>query len=240
MNTQDSSLKDKVLARIEQGEVRMHSRLYFIVQIVAIAVLSVFALAVSAFLINFILFAVYTGGHDSLLGFGTRGLFIFLLIFPWKWLAIDVVLLGLVAVLIRRFRFGYSRSLLFLSFGIIFIAVVLGITLERGTTINDDLLERADHDALPAPLGTFYQSVRAQPPHDEGVFRGIVTVVATTTFSMKHDDLDHDADDTTYVVIPPMGFDLGTISLGDHLYVAGTPTPEGIQAYGIQELESRK
>ena len=116
------------------------------------------------------------------------------------------------------------------------VAVVAGVAVERGTPLNAFLLDDADHDRLPAPIGSLYEDVHGGAPHDRGVFRGIVDTVSTTTFVMQHDDFDHDGDDGSFTVIIPTGFDASTLAPGERVYVAGTPTPEGIQAYGIQVL----
>jgi len=230
------TLRDKILTRIQRGELRMRPKSYFVLQAGVILALSVLVLLVSTFLANFISFTLRVGGHDSLLWFGPRGLASFLIVFPWGWLALDLALAVLAVLLVRRFRFGYRNPILSTAAALAIGALAIGIALDRGTPFNDDLLRSADNDALPSPLGEFYEMAHAGPPHDAGIFRGIVSAIGTSTITLVHDDFDHDRDDGAFVVIPPQGFDFNAVSVGDDLYIAGTPTPDGISAYGIREL----
>jgi len=229
-------LKDTVLARIRAGEVHMRPRIYFILEAAGLLILAALVVAITAFLVNYLVFALDVEGHGSLLTFGPRGIGTFLVVFPWGWLILDLVLIVLTTLLVRRFRFGYRRSFLYIAGALCVIAIIAGVVVERGTSLNAFLLDDADHDRLPAPIGSLYEDVHGGAPHDRGVFRGIVDTVSTTTFSMHHDDFDHDGDDGSFTVIVPAGFDVSTLTPGERVYVAGTPTPEGIDAYGIQVI----
>ncbi|HVW71896.1 MAG TPA: hypothetical protein VHB93_01960 [Candidatus Paceibacterota bacterium] len=230
------TIKDAVLSRIQSGEVAMRSRGYFVLQTIGLAVLAALVVAITTFIINFVLFVIDVEGHGSLLTFGPRGIETFLLIFPWGWFVLDVVLVVATTLLIRRFRFGYRRSFLYVA-GILFVlALVAGVALDRGTGLNALLLDDADHDRLPPPIGSLYQGVHNGAPHDQGVFRGVVDTVSTTSFTMRHDDFDRDEDDGSFTVLLPDGFDASGIAPGARVYVAGNRVPGAIAAYGVQVL----
>ena len=241
MNTKSpSTLRTAVLERIARGDVRMHSRLYFALQLAIVILLGMLILGISVFLANFISFSMRIAGHDALLGFGARGVKTFLAIFPWGWLTADIILIALGSFLIRRFPFGYRRPVLFVAGGLLILALGFGVALDRATPLNEHLLRGADDDRLVPPFNTLYQGVHTPPPHDRGIFHGIVHSVGTSTFTISHDDFDHDNDDGLFLVLPPDGFSLANVSVGERVYIAGTPTPYGIEAYGIEELPSEE
>lgn len=236
MTNEKPDITASVLARIKGGGVSMRPRIYFILEAAGLAALALMITGITAFLANFMLFALDVEGHGSLLAFGARGLGTFVFVFPWGWLLLDLALIVLITVLVRRFRFGYRRSVLYVAALLLLAALLAGAVLERGTSLNAFLLDDADHDRLPAPIGNLYEGIHDGPPHELGVYRGIVDVVATSSFTMSHDDFDHDGDDGTLTVWLPEGFDDSQLSVGDRVYVAGTRTSEGVAAYGVRVL----
>src|SRR5437773_112715 len=102
-----SNLKEQLLRDIRSGEVAMRPRYFFMLKIAALASVAAGVLAVSIFILNFILFGLRINHHEELLGFGTQGFLAFLRFFPWYLLILDVALITLLEFLLRRFKFGY-------------------------------------------------------------------------------------------------------------------------------------
>lgn len=227
--------KESVLAAIRGQKIAMRSKLSFTFETFLAVFAAIVMLVVTVALVNFILFSLRVNGHESLLSFGGRGILTFLFVFPWPLLVLDILLAFFLEHLLRRFRFGYRSPVLYLLLGIVAIAICMGLLLDRGTPFNDALLNRADHGELPAPFGELYEHIRAPAPHAQGVFRGIVTSVGTSTFVMYYDDQD-DASSSEHTVIPPPGFDVSLLSPGDHVYVAGDEGDEVVHAFGIKAL----
>ena len=136
----------------------MRPRLYFVLQVAALLALAFLALGISVFIINFILFSVRLNRIDTLLGFGPRGWGAFVRFFPWTLLLADVGLIALLEWLLRRFRFGSKIPVLYLLGGLLFVTILTGAVLDRGTPFNDDLFKiRA---GLPAPFRLIYIQAR--------------------------------------------------------------------------------
>jgi len=235
-NPHQESAKDAVLAQIREKKVSMRPKVYFTLKAALILIVAGIILLVSVGIVNFIAFSLRLNGHESLLAFGPRGVLAFLAIFPWPLVVIDALLVVLLEELLRRFRFTYRSPMLYLILAILAVALSVGITLDRATPLNDDLLQSADHDHLPPPLEALYEGARAPAPHDHGIFRGTVIDIATSTFTMKHDDHDADADDGTYVVMPPSGIPPSDFQIGERLYVAGDTDQNIVHAYGVGQL----
>lgn len=235
-NPEHSNMKDAVLAQIREQKVSMRPKLYFTLKAVAVLVVAGVILLVTVGIFNYISFSERVNGHESLLMFGPRGILLFLAIFPWPLLILDILLVVLLESLLRRFQFAYRRPVLYLILLFAVGAFALGVVLDRATHFNDDLLQRIDHKQLPPPLGFLYVDARRPAPHDRGIFRGTIVNVATSTFTLIHDDYDKDQDDGTYEILPPPETPLQNFSLGERLYVAGTVENGIVHAYGIEVL----
>src|ERR1041385_3285643 len=157
MHDQFKSIREAVLAKIKKEQVTPHPRAYFVLQIIALAAVSLAVLGISVFLCNFIFFAIRISGSRELLGFGNRGLAIFFHVFPWWLLVLDIGLIVLLEGLLRRFRFGYRSPILYLLFALLVITISTGYTLDRATLFNDFLHDRAHEHRLPGPLNFLYE-----------------------------------------------------------------------------------
>lgn len=151
-------LKDRILAEIRSGQVAMRPRAYFVLQVIALIVVALAALAVSVFLFNFIVFSIRLNRVDTLLGVGPRGWFAFLTFFPWSQLALDVLLVLVLEWLVRKFSWGYKVPTLYLLAGLLALTFVTGAFIDRATPFNDDLWQ--GRRGLPPPLQIIYVGAR--------------------------------------------------------------------------------
>lgn len=233
MNDQNlqQEIKDKVLERIKSGKAHMHPRAYFVAQIIVTAGVAVLALALSAFVLSFIIFSIHESGEQFLLGFGGRGVATFLMLFPWFSLIIDLAILFLLEWLLQGFKFGYRVSLLSVFFGVFILSALLAVVVDL-TPIHQMLLDSADKGDLPV-VGGLYESIRDS--HDsQGVFRGTITSLQGSEITITHNDGDHDADDGIRTVVLPQN--APPLQVGDRVYVYGSGSGGQIQAYGVELL----
>jgi len=152
------NLKEKILSDIRSGQVHMRPRFYFVLQVAALALLAFVVLVISVFIFNFILFSIRINHVDTLLGFGPRGWGAFIQFFPWTWLLVDILLIAVLEWLLRTFRFGTKIPALYLLGALVAVTLVAGLAIDKGTPLNDDLLQR--HAGLPPPFGDLYSHVR--------------------------------------------------------------------------------
>lgn len=248
MNNQESnnSIRQAVLEKIQSGKVRKFPRAYFMFRVLATLVISVLLLLISTFVLSFILFSFEESGELFLLGFGTQGILVFLILFPWMLFILDILLLLVLEWLIQGFKFGYRIPLLYIFLGIFGASLLFGALLNI-TPIHSDLLQDADRNQLPV-FGGAYEHI-FDHHEDLGVCRGIVMSVDQSTstnavlqsFVMQHNDRDHDSDDGEYVVTPAPGTTLPPVIVGDRVLVFGHPVPgpggnEYVEAQGVQIL----
>lgn len=237
MNT-SNNIKDRVLEQIHAGRVHMHSRAYFIARLLAIVGTAVVAFLVAIFFASFVMFALNESGDVSLLTFGPRGLSVFFSLVPWVTIGFVIALLIFLEFLLRSFKFGYSIPILRV-FTAVSAFAIMASALVFASPLHSRLLGIADNDALPV-IGELYKVTHVSRK-EQGVFRGVVTSLASSSFTIAHDDIDRDADDGVWTVASPSGLSAGGApKVGDKVYIAGDVEDNVIHAYGIQKLHAKK
>ncbi|HEV3245376.1 MAG TPA: hypothetical protein VG102_03385 [Candidatus Paceibacterota bacterium] len=234
MNEHDlhNRIQQNVLERLKRG-VPMRSRAYFIVRLTVLAITSLLVLALTAYVLSFIVFSLHESGEQLLLGFGLRGVQTFLILFPWLPAIVDVLLIVFLDWLLQGFAFGYRVPLLVLFCVTLAASGVIAAVI-NGTAFNGHLLDLADRGDLPI-LGQAYENIRGSH-RDAGVFRGTITMIDGDQVTITHDDQDHDADDGTQNIVLPPGYATSSLSIGERVFVLGTPTGPVVQADGMEEM----
>src|SRR6185369_5791914 len=99
-----NNLKSTILEKIKKGEVEMTPKSRFVFKVVLLISLAVLIFITTVFLVSYTVFSVIVSGHLLLLGFGWKGLLTFMLLFPWTTFCIDIVLVFVLDLLLRRFK----------------------------------------------------------------------------------------------------------------------------------------
>lgn len=231
MDTNNPSLKERLIAEIKSGKVRMTPRILYVTQVVALAATALAILITTVFVVNFIFFSMRVAASESLLGFGFSGLFTFLYFFPWPLAVLDVLLVLLFQWLARQFKFGYSVPVLFIVGGIVVGAFFVGLLLDRGTGVNDALFRGRAH--LPPPLRGLYQGM--ERPHPKGSGVCVCTILAIDGNRLTVEDAREGT--TTLTVILPEHDRRATttgLSVGDRVFIAGEEEGDVIRAFGVR------
>src|SRR5258708_5168630 len=134
--SQKKSFKERVLASIATKDVKVYSRAHFAGRMILLVVVAALVLVVSIFLFNYVFFSLRISGRGSLLNFGARGIFPFLLFFPWTLLLIDATLLIALEWLLKKFRFGYRSPTIYLLLALVAATMSAGSFIDRGTAFN--------------------------------------------------------------------------------------------------------
>ncbi len=226
------NLKKAVLEKIQAGEIAMKPKAYFVLSVTALICLSILILVTSVFLISYTLFTLSVSGRLLLLGFGLRGFFAFVLLFPWFIFLLDIAFIWVLDLLIQRFRFAYHRPLIYVFVGTTLVVVLASLAF-NATHFHGELQNRAERKQLPM-FGGMYNHLR-DPYEERGVFQGVVKNIEGNTFTIDPDE--DDSDTRVILVITPddtVVHDL--ITVGDHVFVAGDIIDGEIHAYGIKKF----
>lgn len=231
-DTLQQKIQKGVLEKVRAHRVRVRSRAYFIIRATAVVFVSLLVLAFSSLVLSFIAFSVHESGEQFLLGFGAQGVAVFLGLFPWLPLCIDLLLIVLLEWLLQGFRWGYRFSLATL-FAVAFACSVVLALVINATPLHSALLDRADRGELPV-VGNLYESIR-NSHEPQGIFRGVVASTSDGEILIAHDDGDHDADDGERTVMLPPG--TPPPHVGQRVYVFGNSAgQQQVQAYGVEPL----
>ena len=227
---EQKNMQNEVLEKIQCGELCMKPKSYFMWKVIALVAVTSAVLVVSIFLFSFIAFSVRASGQNSLLSFGVKGWQIFFLLFPWKFLLLDILLIGIFEWLLRQFRFGYKKPIAYVLIATVFITFVSGFFVDRETHFHDDFLEKSRRDELPV-LGGFYRHGYA-PAHRSDVCRCLVVAIDEGWLTVVDTDID---DEKTFRVFLPPQFEGQDIDVGDTVFVAGSMNEGNIEAFGLEE-----
>ena len=229
-----NNLRDNVFKKIEAGEVSMKPKSYFLLKVAVLIFVVFVTFVISVFLISYILFSVQAAGHMFLLGFGTRGLYEFIVIFPWFLLLVDAFLLLFLDFLLKRFRFGYHSPIIYLFLVTLGIITVFGSIVYR-TPLHKDLMYEAEGNHLPFARG-MYDGLR-KSHRKVGIFRGEIASTSGNIFTIKYDDYDTPGEDEPLEIVAPPGVEVGVLlHVGDKVFVAGDVVDGQFRAYGVHKL----
>jgi hypothetical protein len=182
MNTHPTQSENNnvILRKILSEEVSMRPKAIYRIRFACVVALIVLITIVSVFLFSFISFLIRTSEQGQLLHFGFSGIVWFILLFPWFLLFVDIALIAFLEYLLRHFRFGYRRSVVYLLLGLVIAIGGIGFIVDRGTAIHTSLLRSADADSLPG-LGGLYERAHLPLPHTSGVCRCVITDISPLT-----------------------------------------------------------
>ncbi len=231
------TLRDKIMGQIKTERIVMRPRLYFTLQIVAVAAVAFLVLSMSIFIFNFILFSIRINSHEAFFAFGPRGIAAFFWFFPWPFLVLDIAFIALLEWLLRTFKFGYRLPILYVLGGILLVTFATGFALDRGTRFNDRIMVRAEGEhRLPPFFKELYGGAR-RAPHD-GICRCTITEIGVGRLVVE----DHHRNaTTTLTIILPANDARATSSnlqIGDVVFVAGDREGDVIRAFGVHKAEA--
>jgi hypothetical protein len=222
-----------VLEKIRLQQVTMRPRIYFTLKSIALGVVAVFTLLLSVSIGSFILFTIRTSYTTALLGFGPSGLVIFLQLFPWPLLILDIASIVLLEWMLRKFRLVYRSPLLYLLFGI--LVLILSASAILDTDHISDLVLRGAHDQHIPFMGDFYDRGRRPPPPGSGACPCTVLSVSTSTIVAQENVPNETAKQV--VVMLPADIATSTIHVGDRIFFFGRYDNGVLDAVGLHLMD---
>lgn len=230
---QHDDIKNKVLEKIREGRVRMRPKFFFALKIIVLALVAAFILILTSFVLSFIFFSIAATGKMFLVGFGIRGLFIFFLTLPWLPLVIDILLIIVLERLLKRFKFGYRSPIVYLSVGIIAIAIFIAFIINM-TQVHPLLVHRAQQNRLPL-IGGMYKDAR-RPPMERCIYRGYIQGIATETPAIIIHPDDIDSSTTVRILLPSYANPERRFEVNDYVFVACQYFKSEIRAFGVKKI----
>ena len=232
MNQEPSPIKDKILAAIDTGKVKMRPRWHFILQtsliIVGVALISLTLL----FLISFIIFSLRNTGVWFAPSFGYRGIGVFLTSLPWLLIVLTVIFVVLLEILVKKYSFAYRQPLLYSALALVLIVTIGGVAIAQ-TPFHRGVMRQTFERHLPV-AETFYRGGGGMT--GLGLMHaGSIEEITANGFilsSRRGEDLNIITSPKTQF---PAGYDLIE---GDLIVVMGERSDDTVQAFGVREIEA--
>lgn len=196
-----TSIADKVFEKIENGDIKMKSRRYFIIKFMLMVVGVVLALLSALFLLSFSFFILHVTGALFLPQFGMSGLLRLTGSLPWMILIFAFLFIFLAEVLCTSFSIVYKRPVMY-SFAGLLLLVSVGSLIIYGTSFHHKIWKGALRENIPI-LSPVYKAYGKVVPRN-GV-AGRVTNIDKDGFVLQTgDDINYKVLITSHTkLIPP-------------------------------------
>ena len=158
-NSKKSPLTNKVIDKIQCDQIKIRPKIYFVLRITLVALTTLFVVLFILYLVSFIIFNLRASGVWFLPGFGFPALGVFFISLPWFLILIALILIIVLELLVKHFRFAYRRPILYSILGII-IFTLLGSFAISKTHLHSDLFWKAREGKL-SVVGGFYRGFGA-------------------------------------------------------------------------------
>ncbi len=153
----ENLISQKVVSKIEKGELKMKPRVYFIVKTILIVGLLILAFLLALYFSSLIIFVLRINDIFLFHGMGFQVIRNILLSFPWYLVFLVVGLVILVEVVAKRFNFIYRKPLI-ASLLIIIILVFLSSFLIEKSSLHHSFFRLAEQERLPL-AGRMYRDL---------------------------------------------------------------------------------
>lgn len=228
--TNNKSTSKEVLDKIKKGELKKHSKFYFIFKGFVYGLGLVSVIVFSVVLGSFIIFFLRASGLLFLPKFGFSGLRILLSSFPWFLGLIVLTLVLLIGWLVKKSPIVYRKPLIY-SILAIFILILLSSFLFEKTRFHTALFKKAQNYKLPL-IGSAYRGCCLK--QIKNTYIGKVTELAENGFYFK----TRGGQDFNVVFSKKTHFPFGRdIKVGDLLIVMGERQNSKILASGVRKIE---
>jgi len=180
-NFKKTELTEKVIDKVKSGQIKMKSKMHFILKTTLFFLITSFTALFVVFLISFIIFILKANGVWFLPGFGFKIIGTFFISLPWILILIAIALIIVLELLVKNFSFAYRRPI-FYSILIIIMFVALGSFAIEKTKMHNDLFLKAKEGKL-SIAGKFYRGLeKSKSPY---MHKGIILEVIDDGFYLK-------------------------------------------------------
>lgn len=123
--------KDPVMEKIEQGEVSMKPRLYFVLRGLLLVLGTVVAFGALLYVTSFIVFVLRANGVLGLPAFGLGGIGILFSSLPWMLIILAIVLFIVVELLGRHYTFVYRQPVIYSLLALVVVISAMSFVIDR-------------------------------------------------------------------------------------------------------------
>ena len=227
-NTEDT--KKNILEQIDEGQVSMKPKMYFILRACAISFFILITTLLTLFLISFVAFVLQAQGFFLFAEFGFRGLLTILLSVPWILVGFVIAFVVVLELLARNFAFIYRKPLIYSILGIIVFVTFAGGAI-AATPLHKTVYDEAQKRSLPFASEKVYQHYGKLKARGGDI--GVVRAINETGLIVRTPSGEISVSTTTKTRYPKER----DIKEGDRVLLIGEKREDGIfEAYGIRPV----
>lgn len=225
----DKSIKDKILRKLADGEVKMRPKFYFMIRTVMVAVTAVILALAILFLLSFVIFQLRFSGLIHTPFLGGPGIKAFMIGLPWLWVLVIIGLIAVLEYLLQSFSFTYKRPLVYSLVVLLIGASVLGFVVAK-TPLHEKFSERAFDRRLPVAGGLYRGMEKDLLQH---VQFGKIVEIQDNKFTLETrsgEQLVIQLDDRTEIHPPD------ELQTGDTVLIVGNKNNGTVEAVRVQKM----
>ncbi len=226
-------ISQKIVSRIEKGELKMKPKVYFVVKTILIVGFSALLLLLALYFGSLIIFVLRVNNILLFHGMGFQVIRSVLLSFPWYLVFLLFTLIILIEIIGKKIRFVYRKPLI-LSLFTILILVILSSFLVEKSSLHYSFFRLAEQERLPL-FGRMYRDLGEL--EIENVYFGIILEKKDDFWAMK---LDSGEVVSLKITEKTRGRRIFTeIKEGSEVIAIGELKEEEISAESIKKIERR-
>ncbi len=226
------NLREEILGRIRRGEVKMHSRGYFLLKSLLWAIVAIFFLILTAALVVFVFYVLKLNGTLALTGFGLKGMREFLLSLPLSLIAITLLFILTAGVFMKQYPVTYRRPLIY-GVGALLIIISLGsAAMLAATGLRRSIYATVEYGEIPLVSGFYDAYTKAGS--------GRVTVGRVVTVGRDGLTVETREGEQVRAVFGPQTsiYTDRTFETGDYVIVYGSRNGQTVGAMAVERVET--
>lgn len=228
MNSPTSTTQENLMKAIETGEVKMHSRWYFVIQATFFGAGVFIIVGMIVYTVSLAVFVTEQSGVYLAPRYGIEGWLLFARSIPWLLILSAFVLVGVLELLARRFSFVYSRPLAYSFVGIVAVVSVSGALVAQ-TSFHASLSELSRGRRLPFAR-TWYEYY--DPEQVRGMYRGRIVALNGKSFILEN----RMGRTSTIMITANTRLPDRALSENDRVIVIGFGETSTIAAWGVRYM----
>jgi hypothetical protein len=221
---------EQVMESIASGKVRMRPRWYFILRDMLGIIAVVIVLLIGVYLASFAIFVLRQSNAAFVSLFGLAGWYALFTSLPLVLIILSAIFIIALAILGRRYPFGYQWPFLYSILAALFLIVGVSFLFVQSTTYDQLFSITPISPQIPF-LGTYYPGLGIL--QSAQIHRGEIVSLTGNGFILDAND----GQVNTIIVTPATKLPPTAFQPGDMVVVFGNASPTGtVIAAGVQEL----
>lgn len=228
------SLKDRVMASVKSGQLKMRPKWYFILRALLLAVGVALAALGGLYLASLLVFIAHETGISTVPVFGWPGIMLFLTSLPWVLILLVLLLIVILELMVRHYSFAYRLPLIYSSLGVLLLVgaggLMVAFTPFHGMMANCPPLGGPP----PCAMGVYGD---LDPGRHNNIQRGTIARISGRNYIITN----RNQEELLIVVSSRTKLPLGSdFEVGDKIVIMGEREGFRVEALGISPFDGRR